>query len=337
MAPQTSRKPRYFKKIALLIIGLAISAGSLFYVFADVSAERLLASAARISPWSLVLSIVLYWGGLVVLRTALVRSILSAGDGPLTFRRAYRCICIGFLANNVLPFRIGDVTRGMAVARAGQMPFSRVLGGMALERMLDFFMAALIAFGAIMTVPAVPDRIQTTAIIAAIVLGVGFLLLMVLARLRHEEAASGGLWAWLWNLWVRFSSGFRIMSSLRGVLIFLALGLALWGFGVASMVARLASFDLPATVPASLLVFACLGFAVALPSAPGYVGVYQMAVAVALSAIGVEKEVAAAFGLYSWVVDMAVGNVAGAISMSLEGMTIGDLRRAGERLASEGQ
>ncbi|MBN2804501.1 MAG: flippase-like domain-containing protein [Deltaproteobacteria bacterium] len=325
---QNSNMKNNARKIIIGTLGIAISLISLFFVFRNIELGKLLKTVNRIEILPMLLSVALYWGGLVTMRTLLVKYILSS-KGHIPFYRAYRCIAIGFLANNILPFRIGDVARGAAVSNAGKIKFSTVMGGMALERMLDFLMAALVAFGAIITVPYVPDSIKTTAFWAAAVLSTALLLFIILVRFNHSEKEQKNLLSLVWNLWVRFSSGFNTLRTFKGVVIILFIGVILWSFGIASITARLASFGLPVSIPSSLLVFACLGFGVALPSAPGYVGVYQIAAVIALTALGVDETIAAAFGLYSWIVDISAGNIAGAIGMVLEGMSLKDLKKAG--------
>jgi hypothetical protein len=69
---------------------------------------------------------------------------------------------------------------------------------------------------------------------------------------------------------------------------------------------------------------------VALPSAPGYVGVYHAAAAFALGILGVDASVAAAFGLFSWAVDIISGDIIGTIGMISEGLTFTDLKKSGQ-------
>ena len=111
------------------------------------------------------------------------------------------------------------------------------------------------------------------------------------------------------------------------MLLAAALAVGIWGMAVATFLLRLASFDLAPSLPLVLVVLTSLGFGVAVPSAPGFVGVYHAAVTFALELFGYKHEVAVAFGLYSWIVDIGMGSAFGAIGLSIEGLGLRDLRR----------
>jgi hypothetical protein len=158
----------------------------------------------------------------------------------------------------------------------------------------------------------------------------GLVVLVVLARRKWSEADAGTrgpIRAFLWNNWVRFSAGLETMASARAFALALALIVGVWGMTLVSMAARLEAFNLVATPSLSLTLLTCLGFGVAIPSAPGYVGVYHAAAAFALELHGVDHGTAAAFALFSWLVDIGVSSAFGAVSLSIEGLRLGDLRR----------
>jgi uncharacterized membrane protein YbhN (UPF0104 family) len=159
------------------------------------------------------------------------------------------------------------------------------------------------------------------------------IVLVFVARRAWREATpgSGGrLRTWVWNLWVRFSAGFSALGTARGVLAAAALAVGIWALALGTMMLRLAAFDLPPTLPVAVVTLTCLGFGVAVPSAPGFIGVYHAAAVFALELFAVDHEVAVAFGIFSWLVDVGVSSTAGAISLSIEGLGFGDLRRSAE-------
>lgn len=323
------------KKTSIVFVGAAISIVGLWFAFHDVNFSKVWESRTRIQWLPLVASIVVYWAGVVVARAFLIKYLLKT-QGEVSFARIYRCLCIGFLANNTLPLRIGDVARSGAIAKGSDIPFSTVLGSMALERMLDMAMVALLAFAALQVAP-LPGGVRAAATATGIAMGAGLLVLFFLARLKHgtnDSSATGvrRLWNFTWRLWIRFSHGFTALKSVRGVIAVIGLSLLIWGIGLVSIMLRLSSFELQGSLAAALVLFTCMGFAVALPSAPGYVGVFQAATVVALTSLGVDKEIAAAFALFSWIVDIAVGDLAGALSMIIEGTKFSELKGPAEKV-----
>lgn len=330
MSAASSRTAERIKRGAIAVVGVALSGAGLWWVFHRIDLGELAASAGRIRVVPLIASVVLYWAGLVALRAQLVRHLLRP-VGTLGFGQTYRYICIGFLANNVLPFRAGDVARAGVINRGAGIPFPSVVGGLALERLLDMVMVAALALAAIQFAPALPRSIRIAALASGGGMTVALIVLVFIARRAWREAApgSGGrLRTWVWNLWVRFSAGFAALGTARGVAAAAALAVAIWILALGTMVFRLAAFDLPATLPVGVVTLTCLGFGVAVPSAPGFIGVYHAAAVFALELFGIDREVAVAFGIFSWLVDVGVGSTAGAISLSIEGLGLGDLRRA---------
>jgi len=316
------------KRTVMAVIGVALSAAGLWYVFRGVSAENLLGMVGRIRVGPLIGSVAAYWCGLVLLRAILVRHLLRS-VGPLTVVQAYRYICIGFLANNVLPFRAGDMARAAAISHGTGIRFPSVVGGLALERMLDLVMVAIIGLIAIQVAP-LPRSVQLVALISAVVLVLALAAVTLIARRTWSEKEGDGDGrgkTFLWNLWVRFSAGFGALGTARGLLLAAVLAVGLWSMAVVTFLFRLSAFDLAPSLPLVLVVLTSLGFGVAVPSAPGFVGVYHAAVTFALELFGYKHEVAVGFGLFSWIIDIGVGSTLGAIGLSIEGLGLKDLRR----------
>lgn len=325
----TTEKSRIsIRKTIITILGVVFSVLGLMYAFRNVKIDDLLESAGRVQFLPLLGSVFVYWAGLVVVRVFLIKYLLASA-GTLRFSRMYRCVCIGFLANNILPFRIGDVARSAAISKASNIKFSTVFGSMALERMLDFFMVALVAFAAIQLGP-VPENIQIAAILSASILGAAFLIFMFVVRRNHEEIEDhpNRIKLLIWNLWVRFSHGFSAFKSVKGIVYVFAMAVGIWVLCLISVALKLAAFDLPWDLATSLILLSAIGLSVAIPSAPGYVGVYHAAVTLVLVNLGIDEPVAAAFGLFSWAVDILSGNLLGAVSMVMEGMSLSDLRKS---------
>jgi uncharacterized protein (TIRG00374 family) len=323
-----------WRRIVFAAAGAILSAVGIWWVFHGVDPDALLGSSHRIRILPLLGSLAVYWLGLVVFRALLVRHLL-APVGRLRLLQAYRYICIGFLANNVLPLRAGEVARSVAIHRGAGIAFASVVGGLAVERMLDLLLVALLALGAIRVAPGLPDAVGTAALGSAALLGAGFVALLFLAR-RHGRSTAGpagadgrelSLPGRVKTLWLRFSAGFGAFGTARGAGAAGALAVGIWALALVTMLLRLWAFDLEPSPAVALVLLAGLGFGVAVPSAPGYVGTYHAAAAFALSLFGVEHQVAAAFGLFSWIIDIGGSSLAGAVSLSVEGMRLGDLRR----------
>ena len=331
-----ARDSRRLRRFIVPAIGVGLSIAGLAYVYRDFDLGTLATSAARIRLLPLAGTIAAYWLGTVLVRSFLVRHLLKP-VGAVGVLGAYRYICIGFLANNVLPFRAGEMARSAAISKGADLPFTSVVGGLALERMLDMGMVAALALVALQFAP-LPGAIRNAALGTAGAVALGLVVVVVLARLKWHEAdaaaGKGPIRAFLWNNWVRFSAGLKTMANVKSFALALALIVGVWCATLISMAFRLEAFDLTATPALTFTFLACLGFGVAIPSAPGYVGVYHAAAAFALELHGVDHATAAAFAMFSWLLDIGVSSVFGAVCLSIEGLRLGDLRK---RAPAEGE
>jgi uncharacterized membrane protein YbhN (UPF0104 family) len=321
-------KGRGLKRLLFALAGVALSALGLAYVYGQSDPEKLLAAVADVRLLPLLGTIAAYWIGVVSVRAWLVRRLLFK-VGAVRVPAAYRYICIGFLANNVLPLRAGDMARSVAIQRGAGLSLPSVIGGLALERMLDMGMVAAVALVALQLAP-LPPMIKNAALATAIAVGVGLVVVVFLSRRGWREAdaaATGRLRALVWNLWVRFSAGLGAMSGARSIAAALGLIAAVWALTLVTMALRLEAFGVAVTPSLVFTLVTCLGFGVAVPSAPGYVGVYHASAAFALVVNKVDPAIAASFAMFSWVLDVGIGSVLGAVSLSIEGLRLGDLRK----------
>ncbi|MDD5307157.1 MAG: lysylphosphatidylglycerol synthase transmembrane domain-containing protein [Deltaproteobacteria bacterium] len=339
------------KRIVFGAAGVILSALSLTYVFHDIDFGKLVASASHIRVLPLVGNIFLYWFGVVTIRALLIRHLIRP-LGNVTMGTAYKYICIGYLANNVLPFRMGEAVRCVGLARRAEVGIASVAGALALERLLDLAMFVYIGIAATLVAP-VPDishpdtyhfrQLVLAGKYGAIAVGAGltlaFVVLAVISRRKWAEIAPDPgrrLRVLAWNLAVRFSSGFNALSTSRGLFTTTLLAAGIWFFMLAGMILRFKAFGLPPEgpgapliVPMVLLVTAAVSGGVALPSLPAFLGVYHAAVVFALNQVfGIPKEEALGFAIFSHAIDISLGSLAGALGLSLEGMGLADLRRA---------
>ncbi|MCP4678262.1 MAG: flippase-like domain-containing protein [Deltaproteobacteria bacterium] len=343
---EKSNRSDRIRRAAFILIGFVISGVALFSIFKDIDFQKVLDSADRIRLMPLIGSIAIYWCVGIVSRAGLVRFLLrSIGVVPLS--RAYRYICVGFLVNNVMPLRMGEVVRIGGIARSSNLGFASVAGGLAVERLLDMVFAALFGLVAIIIAPMsddfrnavlVPDSTMAATFegirTAVFFIGPGMVAILIffmfIARqnLKKLDASKHGrITVFVWNLVIRFAEGFGMLGTWRGVLGAFALSSLIWTSVIAVMLLRLAAFDLPPSLPIVFVLVFSLGLSVALPSAPGYVGVYHAAAAMALMLFGVEEEVALGFAIFSHFTDILPGNILGMGSMAIEGLSFRDLRR----------
>jgi uncharacterized protein (TIRG00374 family) len=248
----------------------------------------------------------------------------------------------GYLMNNVLPFRLGELGRAALLGRHG-LGFWRVISTIVVERVFDLIIAAGLLLGTLAIIVDVPGARQVGITIGIVVLA-GMFALYLLARNQERILAWFDRLDRLWPKVVEFGHD-KVAAFLKGlspitdfrrflrVLLWIATS---WGMAIVSHYIILLAFvpDADLLWMAFSLSVAMIG--VALPSSPGYIGVYEAAFVGALAVFGVPYENALAFALVSHVIYIGVTGILGGYALLREGQSLAKLfRRVREEQTSE--
>jgi uncharacterized protein (TIRG00374 family) len=324
------------RKTVFVLVGFVFSALGLWYVFHDVDFDELLASADRVRVLPLLGAVALYWCLGIVIRAFLLRHLLSP-VGKMPTGKIYRYICIGFLANNVLPLRMGEVVRIAGISRASGIGFASVTGAAAVERLLDMVMAAVVGMAAIQVAP-LADGIKLVILASGLGLLSALAVLIFLSRRRLKEIPQTGkrkLKIVVWNLIVRFVAGLGALGTSRGIIGAVALSASIWVVVIGVMALRLEAFGLAPSLPLILVLITSLSLGVALPSAPAYVGVYHACVVGSLTLFGIDQEIAVGFAIFCHLTDLIPACLLGVVTMLMEGVRLADLKEDANTAASQ--
>jgi uncharacterized protein (TIRG00374 family) len=321
-----------------LWVGLLVTVLALWLSFRDVSWRQLGHDVARANWWLLVgISIPAHLWALHLRAQrwrVLARGVAEFAQGP-----SIRATAVGFLVNNLLPLRVGELVRAWWLAREIKSSGSALLGTVILERVIDAVVLlglASLVIGhevgrGILFLAAAAPLAATFALRrwpGAAVAGVQRVAARVLAPARAERIAASV---------ASVAAGVAALRG-RGDLVRVAWStLLLWC--VAAVVpfwATLASLGIDlggfaGELRASFVTLVWVGAAVALPSAPGFFGTYHAACVVALTPLGVSRELAVAAGTLAHAVFWLGTNLFGLVALRLGG------RRLSEALASADQ
>ena len=296
--------------------GLAIAGVSLWLAFRHVAWGRAAEGFRSVSPSAAAGILAIVFGSVAI--RALLWQQFARRLGPAPFGLAVRSLLVGMLANNVLPARLGELARsGLWAARTGvgQGP---ALGVLAAERSLD--LVALGAFAAFVLPRApVSSGVRETLSIGA---GAGVLVavaFIVLARMRFEGLGRAS------RTLGRLALGFAMLGRPRELFVPVLLSAALWGLTFLYQTATLGAFGIDAPAGAAGLLLVATQLAVVLPSAPSFAGPYHLAVTIALTAYGVDRDRAAGFAIFSHLAWVLPSSLAGGGALLREGLGLGRL------------
>jgi len=286
-------------RLAKIVLGVAISVASLVYLFWSVDPRDVLAHLATTNWTFLTISLVLNLGS-VWIRSWRWYYLYPPGSRP---SHLFNALMIGYMANNILPLRAGEVVRVYIASRHGPRFWTSV-ATLVVERVLDGLAVGLILAGLFLALP-IPPKWFWPAMIFLAVDAAGMVALAVIALAPGGCATcirvSFHNWArlerWLLDALGTMSEGLKGVRARRHLLpiavssaaIWLVLALAVW------TALHAAHLDLP--FAASWAVLAFMGLGVSLPSSPGFVGVIQLATVGALSLFSVPDTEALSFSL----------------------------------------
>jgi hypothetical protein len=238
---------------------------------------------------------------------------------------------VGYLGNAVLPARLGEVVRSAVVARREGLASAEALGSAVLERVLDVFVLAILGVLAV-TALAAPEWVGTAAATTAIAAAAALVLLgggaLIAARQRGRDATSSAapgparaLLGTVSRLVVQLTRGARIVDRPGLIAAGIALTIVAWLLDASVFWLVGLSLGLAISPPGAMLVSALAVLSTAIPTAPGYVGTFELAAVVALGVSGVTGEPALAFAVLAHVMAVIPLSLAGTAALWLVGGT----------------
>ncbi len=247
----------------------------------------------------------------------------------------------GYLLNNVLPLRLGELGRAFLVGRRG-LGFWRVFSSILIERAFDMTFAAGLLLGTLPFVMGASQSGQVAVFIGSLVLA-GLGILHLLARNQQWALNQFQVLSHRWPVILKIGEE-RIQGFLEGLAalakfssfgrVFLWMLLS-WGTAVIYHFLLMRAF-----IPATEVLWAAFGMAtvslgVAVPSSPSYVGVYEGAWIGVLALFGVSASIALAFALAGHLLHVVITTLFGTYALSQEGETLGMLFQKIRRQRSE--
>lgn len=324
------------------VIGLLVSIIALAFAFQGVNLNEL-GNALTQARYEFILPALLcVWLG-QRLRAQSWRVILGH---QLTHTEVFSALNAGYLLNNLLPLRLGELGRAYLISRTGKMTVSQALSSVVVERVVDLCMVSAFLV-ALLPALAFPGWAINAVIAAIVLVTLGLTALYVIVTQRGWMLKLVG-WAvrvplsfWrgatrLEEMADAFIDGMQaIREPRRFVQAALFSGLA-WLSAGASLAFTLLAFrvssDLAQIGVMGYFTLAVTALSIALPSAPGSLGVWQWAVVLALSVFGVVREAALSVAILHHAANYTVTSVMGAVALANAGETLTHLAQSARSL-----
>ena len=286
--------------------------------------------------------------GSLLLRSLALKVIVDALGGRRTrLSDTFSATSIGLLVNSVIPIRVGTVVAPYALfvllrRRGAAVPFGTTLGTTLTEQLFAIasFVALSLLFVSALSLPgwAVQVLIASALFAATFLVGgsssngaaAGWPQPRVEPRTgAARRSRAGARPGRLRRHWPALVDSQRIMGKPWSALLVAAVQALSWLLQLAAAWAALQAFHLGAAgLRGAGLVIVLTNLIGLVPITPGNVGTFQAAAAAALAVSGVAAGPAVAFALGLQGMQFVVAIVAGLASLSLQDLTLGDLRGA---------
>lgn len=284
-------------------VGLIISALFLYLSFHKIDFGELGASIVRANYIYLIpavlITIVSFW-----IRSYRWKFLLKSVK-DIAMSNLFSATMIGFMANNLLPVRLGEFVRADAIGRKEKISKSASFATIVVERLLDgltlllFLIAVLLFFH-------FPRWVRTGGLLAFLFY-IFILAFLLFLKMRTDQTLRwigillkllpASISPKVEELLLSFIDGLKILSDGRRLLIVSLLSILLWLTAIFSIECVFYAFNFDLPLYAAFILLVVISFGVMLPSSPGFVGTFQYSCVVSLALFRIPKEEALSFSV----------------------------------------
>ncbi len=324
-------------------LGIAVSALFLLYALQGLDLSEVWKDLQRGNYLWLIPSVAVYF--LAVLVRTWRWDYLLRPLKRISIKRLFPVVVIGYMGNNIFPFRIGELLRAYVLKRNEDVSISSSLATIVVERIFDGLTMLLFVFIALPTMPALPASLRAIVIVGGI-LFLGALIVFLFL------AAKPALAARIYNPLIdhllpqhygikvrgfldRFLLGLAALRDVRQVFMIFFTSILIWLLETVKYWFVMHAFDMQLSFVTLMLMNGIVNLSTTLPAAPGYIGTFDTPGIAVLVAFNVERELATAYTLVLHAALWLPITLLGFYYMIREGLRWGDLTKASQLRESE--
>jgi hypothetical protein len=226
-------------------------------------------------------------------------------SGPL-----WHAIAVGFMANNLLPLRAGELVRSYTASRLAGARFTTVLSSVAVERIFDAITIVALLTLALLS-PDLPSSVTVggtsvvhLARVAGVVAAVGlFTAITIVAapltaeRLVRHLARSSHVADRIVSLIEAIRQGLSVLRTPERLAAVVFWSLVLWLMNALGFYVGFAAFHIPVSYLGALLMQGLLILGISIPSTPGFFGPFEAVIVAVLALYGIPHDVAFSYAI----------------------------------------
>jgi uncharacterized protein (TIRG00374 family) len=319
-----------------VLIGFAISALAVYLLLQQVKPQDVSLALSRVAPAPVVLLVATVMASIVT--RAARWQVLFLPHRRVRYGPLLSTLSISYMASTLLPLRAGELVRAVFLGGREAIAVPRVVSTILIEKLFDFLAIGVMTL-VLVLIPTVPAEARAAGAFIGTVIFVGFGFVVALAVWREptlrlvrlvQDRLPGGLGKWLRleQAVGQFVDGTDALRSARLWGLLLGWTVITWLCAIGSCWAGMVALGIEPRVESLLSVVVLTSAGQAVPSSPGYVGVYHFWASEALKAFGVEQSLALAFAVLTHAFSYGPLVVIGIIALWTGGYSAGDVLAA---------
>ncbi len=331
-------------------LGVLVSAVCLYFAFRGFNWADAYEKAKH-ANYSLLFLATICATGMFPLRARRWRTILDPVARRLPFGPLWRATAIGVMMTNVLPARAGELARPFVLSREVEaVPFSTGLASVAVDRVFDAIVVLLLLAVAMVS-PSFPQGVSiygqpVSHLARAFAIGPVLLLIALYALVFFPEKLIR-----LFELLARrvspvverrgsemlrrFADGLSVLRNPKHFIAVFFWTLLHWLLQPLAFWLGFKAFGIDVPWEATLFVQGIIVLAVALPSSPGFVGLFERAGQASLAVYGIDGTTAGTWAVVFHVASAIPITLIGAYYFLRAGISMGDIASAGRNTSEK--
>lgn len=285
--------------------GIAISALAIFFVVRTINGSTLKVTLDSVKIAWLIPVILLNFA--VIVSKAFRWQLLVKPLSHISLCRITTILTVGFMANNILPARLGDAVRVHMLHRKTDLGHAATTGGVIADKIVEgisFLFLTLFLFFFI-TVP----QWMGYGLLAMLV-GIAGIYVLILVYSRTKMTR----WAFL----AKLQEGLAPLHNRRVFVTGFCVSLLSWMLQLAMIHITQLAFGVHLPFWGTLLVLVAVNLAVIVPSAPAQLGTFELACVLSYTFLGIDKNVGLLIGATYHLVQVIPVTAIGAVMLLAE-------------------
>ncbi|MCB9030283.1 MAG: flippase-like domain-containing protein [Deltaproteobacteria bacterium] len=322
------------KKSFHILLGWVVSVVLLYWVFSQLEWGVLVSELKNMNlvvliPLTLIFVLHLF------LRAYRWRFLLPDGD-KVSIRVLFDSLMIGNFATFVLPLRAGEFIRPLMLIKESKHSYATAFSSVVIERFFDLSVVLILFAFMTFYVPGLPEwatqgayalTLLASGILVFVILGIllpktllrvsGFFLKPIPEKIRQK----------ILDLIENFLAGAKVLHNLKNLSMTVLLSGLVWLTCYFQFQIGISLFEIEPSYWLGLSIVVVLALAVAAPSAPGFIGVFQTACIAAMAIFGIPKEQALAYSLVMHAHQYLIICLYGIYALSRKHLTLAKLQK----------